>query len=710
MERAAAFWLTRGIFVQRLLVVYVLVIGWSVLIMGRLLDLQVLQADVYRQKAAQQVFGFRELIGRRGDVFDRQLGELAVSVPVKSLSANPNHIENPAEATRRLAPLLGVEEERLFDRLQQDRVHVYLQRRLEPKVSEAIGRLEIKGLYLERESKRFYPGNQLAGHILGFVGVDGKAWSGVELAYNENLKGVSDRVELSVDAKRRSFSSQKGSRATAGDSIILTLDSTIQFAAEQALSKTVEATRAINGSAIVMNPQNGEILAMASYPPFDPNLYNTDQTRHQRNRAIQDMYEPGSTFKVVTLAAVLDQGVATIDETIDCRVGTLRLAGKVYREAKRSYGELTVEEILAKSSNVGTIKLALRLGNEKFYEYIKRFGFGEQTGIDLPFEVTGRIRTPPEWSRISIGPLAIGQELSVTALQMLRAVSVIANGGYLVEPRVVSRIVSPNGQLVAAPATVRRRVIKAETARVLRGAMSQTIEHGTGRRAQLSGFSAGGKTGTAQKFVGRGYSRTKYISSFFGFGPVENPALATIVVINEPMGGYYGGLVAAPVFKEIMERGLIKLGVPRDGPSGLRMASDRKRAEPVAAPGVSEKRDLSMEGLHQTVAALVGSGRDGAVEGNVVTQLTKGIHLPDFKGLSLREVAIASARFGLSLSYTGSGRVVGQRPPPRTLVGPGTVCEVVLSEQGEIEVATRGPYRGASAQVSADRHGAGFED
>ena len=542
------------------------------------------------------------------------------------------------------------------------------------------------------------------------MGVDGQAWSGLELAYNQNLKGASGQVELTMDAKRRSFSSQKGSRATAGDSVILTLDSTIQFAAEQALQKTVESTRAINGSAIVMNPQNGEILAMASYPPFNPNLYNTDQTRNQRNRAIQDSYEPGSTFKVVTLAAVLDQGMTTIDETIDCRVGTLRLAGKVYREASRSYSELRVDEILAKSSNVGTIKLALRLGNQKFYEYIKRFGFGEPTGIDLPFEVKGRLRTPPEWSRLSIGALAIGQELSVTALQMVRAVSVIANGGYLVEPYVVSRIVSPAGQLVAAPQAVRHRVIKAETARLLRGAMKHTIEQGTGKLARLSGFSAGGKTGTAQKFVGKGYSKSKYISSFLGFGPLEDPALAAIVVINEPVGEYRGSLVAAPVFKEIMERGLIKLGVPRDEVSSLWMTSQEKRAEPKEASGVLEKQDLSMEGLRNTVAALVGSSPDGLAEGNVVTLLTKGVNLPDFNGLSLREVAISSARLGLSLSYTGRGRVVGQRPPPGTLVVPGTVCEVVLSEEGGIELAARRPYRGVSPQVISNRGGGVFED
>ena len=710
MKKGTGAWLTPGIFAHRLLVVYVLVLIWSVVIFVKLLDLQVFKAEEYRAEAARQIFGFRKLIGRRGDVLDRQLRELAVSLPVRSLSANPGHIENLSEVTRQLAPLIGMEEEQIFDRLEADRVHVYLKRHLDTEVSEAIREMELKGIYLERESKRFYPANELAGQILGFVGMDGHAWSGVELEYNANLKGASDQVELSLDARRRSFGSQRRPRSTAGDSLILTLDSTIQFAAEQALRNTIESTGAINGSAIVMNPQNGEILAMASYPPFDPNLYNTDQTRNQRNRAIQYTYEPGSTFKVVTIAAVLNEGLAHLSEPVDCRVGTLRLAGKVYREATHSYGQLEVREVLAKSSNVGTIKLALRLGNERLYDYIKRFGFGESTGIDLPFEANGRVRPTSEWSKISIGALAIGQELSVTALQMVRALSVIANGGYLVEPRVVRRILSPDGHLVAAPETVRRRVISEQTARQLREAMSHTVEHGTGRRARLSGFSGGGKTGTAQKFVGRGYSKTKYVSSYMGFAPVEKPVLASIVVVNEPVGDYYGGLVAAPVFKEVMERALIKLGVPRDRPAQVQKASYRRPREPETISGVLEKRDLSMEGLPETVEALVNRGPGGLYEDTVVTRVTGGVHLPDFTGLSLREVALASARSGFTVSYTGEGRVVGQRPEPQTLVSPGIVCEVVLSKKGETKVATRRAHRGASTRVASGGRGARLEN
>ena len=710
MKKGSGTWLTQGIFIHRLLVVYVIVLGWSVLILVRLLDLQVFKAEAYRDEVAQQVFGFRKLIGRRGEVFDRKLRELAVSLPVKSLSANPRHIENPSEVTRQLAPLIGMEEEQIFDRLKADRVHVPLKRRLDTGVSEKIREMKLKGIYLESESKRFYPANELAGQILGFVGIDGHAWSGVELEYNANLRGTSDQVELSLDARRRSFSSQRSPRSTAGDSLILTLDSTIQFAAEQALRKTSESTQAVNGSVIVMNPQNGEILAMASYPPFDPNRYNTDQTKNQRNLAIQDTYEPGSTFKVVTIAAVLNEGLADLREQLDCQVGTLNLAGKVYREATHSYGQLEVREVLAKSSNVGSIKLALRLGNRRLYDYIKRFGFGEQTGIDLPFEANGLVRPTSEWSKISIGALAIGQELSVTGLQMLRAVSVIANGGYLVEPRVVWQILSPDGRLVAAPETVRRRVISEETARQMREAMSHTVEHGTGSRARLSGFSGGGKTGTAQKFVGEGYSKTKYVASYMGFAPIEEPVLASIVVVNEPVGDYYGGLVAAPVFKEVMERALIKLGVPRDRPDSVQKASYHRQREPGSIRGVSEKRDLSMEGLRETVDALVGKGPGGLSEDIVVTRVTDGFDLPDFEGLSLREVAVVSARYGLTLSYMGEGRVVGQRPAPRTLVSPGTVCEVVLSKKGEREVATRRARRGASTQVVSGGRGARLEN
>ena len=710
MKKGTGTWLTQGIFVHRLLVMYVIVLGWSALILVRLLDLQVFKAEEYRDAAAQQGSGFRKLIGRRGEVFDRQLRELAVSLPVKSLSANPRHIENPSEVTRQLAPLIGMEEEQIFDRLQADGVHVYLKRRLDSEVSEAIREMKLKGIYLQSESKRFYPANELAGQILGFVGIYGRAWSGVELEYNANLRGASDQVELSLDARRRSFRSQRSHRSTAGDSLILTLDSTIQFAAEQALRNTIESTQAVNGSAIVMNPQNGEILAMASYPPFDPNLYNTDQSKNQRNLAMQDTYEPGSTFKVVTIAAVLNEGMADLSEKVNCQVGTLRLAGKVYREATHSYGQLEVREVLAKSSNVGTIKLALRLGNQRLHDYIKRFGFGEPTGIDLPFEAKGRVRPTSEWSKISIGALAIGQELSVTALQMLRAVSVIANGGYLVEPRIVRRILSPDGQLVAAPEIVRRRVLSEETARQMREAMSHTVEHGTGSRARLSGFSGGGKTGTAQKFVGTGYSKTKYVASYMGFAPIEKPVLASIVVVNEPVGQYYGGLVAAPVFKEVMERALIKLGVPRDRPNSVQKASYHRQREPGTIPGVSEKRDLSMEGLPEAVAALVSKGPGGLSEDAVVTRVTDGFDLPDFEGLSLRQVAVMSARHGLNLSYTGEGRVVGQRPAAQTLVSPGTVCEVVLSEEGEREVATRRAPRGASAQVVAGGRGPRLEN
>ena len=710
MKKSAGIWLTQGIFVHRLLVVYVIVLGWSVLILLRLLDLQVFKAEAYREEATQQVSGFRKLIGRRGEVFDRQLRELAVSLPVKSLSANPRHIENPSEVTRRLAPLIGMEEEQIFDLLKADRVHVSLKRRLDTEVSEAIREMKLKGIYLQSESKRFYPANELAGQILGFVGVDGHAWNGVELEYNANLRGNPDQIELSLDARRRSFGSQRSPRSTAGDSLILTLDSTIQFAAEQALRNAIESTQAVNGSVIVMDPQNGEILAMASYPPFDPNLYNTAQTRNQRNLAIQDTYEPGSTFKVVTIAAVLNEGLADLSEQLNCEVGTLRLAGKVYREATHSYGQLEVREVLAKSSNVGTIKLALRLGNQGLHDYIKRFGFGEPTGIDLPFEANGRIRPTSEWSKISIGALAIGQELSVTALQMLCAVSVIANGGYFVEPRVVRRILSPDGQLIAAPEAVRRRVISEETARQMREAMSHTVEHGTGSRARLSGFSGGGKTGTAQKFVDGGYSRTKYVASYIGFAPIEKPVLASIVVVNEPVGDYYGGLVAAPVFKEVMERALIKLGVPRDRPNSVQKASYHPQREPESIRGVSEKRYLSMERLLETVAALVGKGLGGLSEGTVVTQVTDGFDLPDFEGLSLREVAMVSARYGLTLSYTGEGRVVGQRPAPRTLVSSGTVCEVVLSEEEGREVATRRAHRSTSTQIVSGGRGARLEN
>ena len=391
-------------------------------------------------------------------------------------------------------------------------------------------------------------------------------------------------------------------------------------------------------------------------------------------------------------------------------MGSLKLGRKVYREATRSYGDLTVAEVFAKSSNVGTIKLAQRLGRHRLHEYIQRFGFGQSTGVDLPFEANGFLRPTAEWSALSIGALAIGHELSVTSLQMLRAAAAIANGGYLVRPRVVRHVVSPEGHLVAAPEIVRNRVIREDTAALVRQAMTLTVTRGTGKKAALNGFSAAGKTGTAQKFVAGGYSKSKYVSSFVGFAPVERPVISVIVVINEPVGKYYGGTVAAPVFKEIAERALIKLGVAQDQPRHTEVASRVRRREPKRESGVSEQEDLPIHDLGQgsDVQAEVALQRNPSSV--VVDEAVERFQLPDFRGLTLRRAARESARLGLLLSVTGQGRVASQRPNPRTLVSAGSTCEVILSGKGKEELGTAAVVQRHPTSLAVGGTGGGFED
>lgn len=702
--------LTSRIFTGRLVLFYLWIVVWVALVLGRLLDLQVFKAEAYQWRATQQNEGSRRLVGQRGDVLDRQLQELAVSVPVDSVSAAPQQVGNPAMLAEKLAPLLEVSVHSLRNKLAADRIHVYLKRRLTSEVGAQVRANKFKGIYLEREEKRVYPGKEIAGHLLGFLGEDGRAWSGLENNYDSHLRGSSDRIMVQQDGRQRSFGRDPNPPKTEGDTLVLHLDSTIQFAAEQALRTAVESWGAGNGSAIVMDPHSGAILAMASYPRFDPNNYNTYSPQSRRNRAIQDTYEPGSTFKITTLAAVLNEGLARLDEVVDSRTGTAVLGGKVYREALRSYGDLTVAEIFSKSSNVGTVKLAQRLGEHRLQEYIKRFGFGDSTGVDLPFEARGFLRPVSEWSKLSIGALSIGQELTVTSLQMLRAVAIVANGGYLVRPRVVRHVVNPEGNLVASPEVERERVIRKEVAALVREAMELTVTKGTGRSAALNGFSSAGKTGTAQKYVVGGYSKEKYVSSFAGFAPAENPVISVIVVIDEPVGEYFGGRVAAPVFKEIAERALIRLGVVQDQPRHTETVAKARRMEPKlrsrSNPSSQETFRLNDPNYNAGLQEDDGPDRTSVV----VNEAFERFRLPDFRGMTLRRVAEESARLGMALSVTGQGRVTVQRPEPQTLVSVGSTCEVILSGKGEEDFGTSKIIQPHPAALSVSRVGGRFED
>ena len=397
---------------------------------------------------------------------------------------------------------------------------VHLKRKVSPALTREIERLELEGVYVEPEIRRVYLKQDLAAHVLGFVGIDNQGLSGLEYAYNDQLEGRDATLDVEVDARRQTVRREQMDGSTGGNVLVLTLDNSLQHLAEQVLAQTVKETKAVGAAALLMNPDNGEILAMASWPTFNPNHYNDFSPDERRNRAILQNYEPGSTFKLITLAAVLNEGLSHLNEVIDCRPGTARLGRKVYREAKYSYKDLTFTEVLAKSSNIGTVHLGVRLGEQRLYDYIRRFGFGDQTGIELPGEESGLLRPPPQWSKLSIGALSIGQEIAVTPLQMVRAAAVFANGGYMIQPHIVRQVLGPDGSLLTdSTSSERERILPADTITKLTSALQTVVADGTGGAALLNGYSVAGKTGTAQKIVDGKYSSEHYIASFLGFAP-----------------------------------------------------------------------------------------------------------------------------------------------------------------------------------------------
>ena len=674
---------TRHTLIHRLLGAYLIFALWLLGLTGRLIYLQVYKSEEYRLKAVQQQAGFIELSPKRGDIVDRHLDPLAISVTIDSIFTHPRKVNEPLATARTLAPILQQKEQQLYEKLLSKERFVYLARKVPPRQAERIRKLDLAGVYFQEETKRVYPGRELAAHVLGFVGLDNEGLSGLEYLYNDFIKGERTRVNLRFDAKRHSYYSDTSVVQTQGNILVLNIDSTIQYIAQQALEEAVTSSRALNGTAIVMDPRTGEVLAMASYPSFNPNRYADFTSDARRNRSILDIYEPGSTFKVVTFSAVMNEGLAEPWEAIDCRVGTLRIAGKVYREAKRSFGLLPLTGVLAKSSNVGTIKLGLRLGKEKLYEYIRRLGFGQKTHIDLPGEQAGLLRPPSQWSRISIGAISIGQELGATPLQVLRATSTIANGGLLTAPMIVRRVLTPEGEVLYEPKPESRQVLSRRTVSQMKEAMSQVVLEGTGKSAKLEGYSSGGKTGTAQKFVDGRYSMVSYVASYVGFAPLHESSLCAIVVIDEPKNHYYGGQVAGPAFKQIMERSLIHLRIPQDQPVETRQfAQTVTSLEPAVSDGISVvERELPLQTLEETILTLIQEESAGGEHRSSITVNTNTFSLPDFSGLSLREVARQCAKLGLRLKAVGDGMAVGQRPAAGSEVSKDTVCEIFFSNE-----------------------------
>jgi len=657
---------------------------WTSAVFGRLSYLQLLKHGEYLARAQRQQQRTIEITPKRGIIYDRNLRALAMSVPVKSAFAVPAEIADEALAARLLSSVLGVPQDVLETRMASSRSFVWISRKLPPEKVEAIEALNLNGIYFQDENQRFYPKRDLAAHVLGFVDRDEKGLAGIEYELDSQIRSKSEKIVVMADARQRWFDGGEAQRER-GANVVLALDEKIQYIAQRELLAAIEKTHAMAGSVIVMNPNTGEILAMANWPRFNPNVASEAPAESRMNRAVSALYEPGSTFKLITLAAAFDQDITRPSEVFDCENGAIYIAGHRIRDHK-PFGLLNVADILAQSSDVGAIKIAVRLGAPRFYEYIRAFGFGAPTGVDLPGESKGILHRLESWSAISIGSVSMGQEIGVTPIQLITAVSAIANGGLLVKPHVVQQI-KRGEQVLPTPASLSaaepRRVIRPETAATLRRLMEGVVLHGTGPLARLDGWTAAGKTGSAQKIdpaTGR-YSPTQLIASFTGFAPINNPAVAILISLDSPIGLHEGGQVAAPVFKRIAEQVLSYLDVPRDVPLNPRLmeaAYKRQMAgeaaaledfsptdfsgQPDAPPAASNQAEAEVKSHTPEVTMAADEGGD--------------ITVPDFSGKTMREVTEMCLHLGLEPLLVGSNLAVEQRPEAGTQVRGGAKVTV----------------------------------
>ncbi len=523
--------------------------------LARLFFIQCFRNKYLTLLARKQQNLFIDLEPQRGTIFDRNLRPLAINLPSESLYAVPVEIKDKKGTVELLSSILETEQSYLKKRLNSDKQFIWLARKLSPDVVDRIKKLNLAGLYFIRESKRVYPNLHLASHLIGFAGLDNKGLEGVELFYDQYLVGTSGWGVLLRDARQERLGLwEKLVMPHNGYNLILTIDEVIQFIVEQELDRIVDNFHPRGGSIVVMNPLTGEILALANRPTFDLNKTSQTDDKIKRNRAITDLIEPGSVFKIITASAALEETDINEQDRFFCENGAYPVANHILHD-HRPHGWLSFREVIEQSSNIGVTKIAQRLGRGLLYEYIKKFGFGDKLGIDLPGEIAGMIKEPKRWSAVSIGAIPIGQEVGVTTLQLTTAISAIANQGKLMKPYVVSEIQDEYGLTIKKfSAQFLSQVFSPQTASRLTEILMGVIDNGTGRRAAIKGLRVAGKTGTAQKLEPNGrYSHNKFIASFIGFAPADNPKIAVAVVIDEPRPYYFGGVVCAPAFKNICE-------------------------------------------------------------------------------------------------------------------------------------------------------------
>ena len=553
---------------SRLCLLGAMLVLWCAAICGRLVYLQIFCYGRFVKQAGHQQQRAIPLTAKRGIIYDRAGRELAMSVLVDSAFAVPTEVKDLPTAVSLIARITGDDANVMLADCRVHRTFCWVARKADDETIDRIKSLHLQGIHFQKEPKRFFPARDLAAQVLGSVGMEDSGQSGIEHEFDEQLRGRAGKMFISVDARKQWFSDVE-TQPEPGENLVLTIDKNIQYIAEKELDQAIHDTQAIAGTVIVENPHTGEVLALANRPTFNPNLRKQITPAALTNRAVSYIYEPGSTFKLVTISAALEEKITNPNEVFDCQMGSIIYNGMRIRDSK-PHGLLPVWGVLAESSDVGAIKIALRLGEDRFYKYIRAYGFGQQTGIELPGETRGMTKPPSRWSRVSIAAISMGQEIGISPLQLTGLVSTFANDGVWIAPRIVAGTVPPQAgiQTVTFHPAEGRRVISPYTAAEMRSMMQKVVLEGTGRKAILEGYSSAGKTGTAQKVdpATGVYSKTKYIGSFAGFAPVNNPQIVVAVILDSAVGLHQGGQVSAPVFHRIAQQVLEYLHVPHDLP------------------------------------------------------------------------------------------------------------------------------------------------
>ncbi len=683
---------------------------WIVGIALRLAQVQILQYQQWSSRGDHEHKRLFDLTPPRGVIYDRHGQELAMSVQVDSIFAVPGDVPDHATVAALLAGVLGTDAKDIREKLDSDKNFIWIARKVDAETSARVHELKLQGIYFQKEPKRFYPKRELAAQVVGYSGLDDEGLGGIELNFDDTLRGIPGRMEISMDARRKRLAGVER-QPEPGQNIVLSIDQNIQYIAERELDRAMLDTHAEAATCIVQNPHTGEILALASRPTFNPNTSAHVPPQNLKNRAISDVYEPGSMFKTVTLSGALEEKVTTPEEKFDVSQGFIVVGGARMRDSHRM-GVLTTAEVLAESSNVGAIKIGLRLGDDRLYKYIRAYGFGTATGIELPGETRGLVKPVKNWSKTSIGAMSMGQEVGITAIQAISAISSIANDGVWNAPRIVAGVTPPNAgpQTITFRPAEQRRVVSPLTAAQMRKMMEGVVLFGTGRRAMLDGYTSAGKTGTAQKVDPHtGRYGSKYVASFVGFAPVNQPAVTVAVIIDSAVGLHQGGQVSAPVFQRVTQQVLEYMHVAHDTelknpsrmlraavsdrdleesapdhPGAMLPAGDLASAPAIPAPTARNQSAYGGQVVPAAqrqrqqpfiapvaptpVAPLAPPRQPGPPPTSGVVVNVASTLVPSFLGKSLRAAVEEAQQNGIALDTHGWGTAQEQSPPPGSLI------------------------------------------